>query len=618
MGFKNWSIRWKVLSVSLLGLLVVSAVLSVYHIRDISTESRRAMVEKSRSIVLNVESVRQEMERKWDYGIFTTDMLLRFQEEGRQDKILASIPVVTAWRSAMMKAEEGNYTFKVPKVQPRNPENEPDATELEVLEKFKNENIDEYYVIDEEMNAIRYFRPVVLSETCLLCHGDPDRSEELWNNTKGVDPTGGTMENWEAGEVHGAFEVISSLDAVDQRIAGTARNVSLTALLVFLGVVVAITLTVRAITRPLQRCVELAYSVKDGDLNQNIEDYARRDEVGKLVTAFRQMVEELQKKAGYMERIADGDLTEQVERASERDQLGGSLIRMKESLHSILYGVATAIRQVSSGSDQVSSSSQTLAQGASQQASSVQEVTESLAGVNQQAQENAEKSTHAKEQAMKAKGEADRGSEQMQQLEGAMNEITESSGEISRIAKVIDDIAFQINILSLNANVEAARAGKYGRGFSVVAEEVRNLAMKSADAVDETYAMVKRSSKSIENGNEIVKQASSQLSEIVESSQKLADILAEITDSSRQQSAAIDEVTKALRQVDEVTQSNASSAEQSAAASEELSGQSEELKSLISQFRFEEAEQHTPLIEQRRSGGSQRHAGDYGGEYEQE
>jgi methyl-accepting chemotaxis protein len=599
MRFKNWSIRWKILSISLLGLLLVSVILAVFHIRDISTESRRAMIEKSRAIVLNVESVRQEMERKWDYGLFTTEMLLRFEEEGRQDKILASIPVVTAWNSAMMKAEEGNYRFKVPKVQPRNPANEPDPTELEVLEKFKNEGLEEYYLIDEEMNAIRYFRPVILSETCLYCHGDPERSEELWNNSRGIDPTGGTMENWDVGEVHGAFEVISSLDPVDERMVVTARTVSLTALLVFLAVLVTISLVVRAITRPLQRCVDLAYSVRDGDLQLQIEELRRGDEVGKLVSAFRQMLGELQKKAGYMERIAEGDLTERIERASARDQLGGSLIAMKESLHSILYGVATAIRQVSAGSDQVSSSSQTLAQGATEQASSVQEVTESLAAVNRQAQENTSSSTQAKEQALKAKEEADRGSEQMRQLEQAMTDITGSSQEISRIAKVIDDIAFQINILSLNANVEAARAGSHGKGFAVVAEEVRNLAMKSAEAVDETYAMVKRSSKSIEGGNTIVREASAQLSEIVSSSQQLADILSEIADSSRQQSASLDEMTTALQQIDEVTQSNAASAEESAAAAEELSGQSEELKSLIGQFRFEEAEQR-PLIEQRR------------------
>ncbi len=555
------------------------------------------MIEKSRTIVLNVESVRQEMERKWDYGIFTTDMIMDFQKEGRQDKILASIPVVTAWRSAMMKADEGGYRFKVPKVQPRNPENEPDVKELEVLEKFKNEDIDEYFMIDEEMNAIRYFRPVVLSETCLVCHGDPERSEALWDNSEGTDPTGGQMENWEAGEVHGAFEVITSLDPVDARMAVTTRTVSFTALIVFFVVLVAISLTVRAITKPLKRCVDMAYSVKDGDLDLEIEDIGRDDEIGKLVDAFRHMLIELQKKAGYMERIAEGDLTEQIVHASDRDQLGKSLSTMKESLHSILAGVDTAIRQVSAGSDQVSSSSQTLAQGASEQASSVQVVNESLNEVNTQAQENARKSTTAKEQALKAKSDADRGSEQMQQLEQAMGEITETSNEISRIAKVIDDIAFQINILSLNANVEAARAGTHGKGFAVVAEEVRNLAVKSAAAVKETNEMLERSNSSIGGGNKIMNEASEQLAEIVRSSQELADTLYEISDISNKQSSSLDQVTNSLKQVDEVTQSNAAAAEESAAAAQELSGQGEELKHLISQFKLEKT--NVSLIEKR-------------------
>jgi methyl-accepting chemotaxis protein len=164
------------------------------------------------------------MEEKWSMGLFNVEMLNNYAIQGDRSKLLAAVPVVSAWNAAMRKAKEGGYTFKVPKFSPRNPKNQPDELEARSLKTMTEKDLDEYYEIDEATNSVRYFRAVRLSETCLLCHGDPANSQILWGNDQGMDPTGGKMENWKAGELHGAFEVIQSLDQADKQLQASVNK----------------------------------------------------------------------------------------------------------------------------------------------------------------------------------------------------------------------------------------------------------------------------------------------------------------------------------------------------------------------------------------------------------
>ncbi|ADK79411.1 methyl-accepting chemotaxis protein [Sediminispirochaeta smaragdinae] len=379
-------------------------------------------------------------------------------------------------------------------------------------------------------------------------------------------------------------------NTVDQAIVNSGQAIRFT----IVGMVVASLLALilglgltQAITAPMRLGVNFAKAISLGDLGIELS-IRQKDEVGQLAEAMREMQIALQDKARVLERIADGDLSVDAKKASEKDGLGESMLRMKKNLNDLLGQVHMAVEQVTAGADQVSQASQSLSQGATEQASSLEEVSSSATEINSQARQNAENATEANALAKKAAADAKNGNSQMMDLKEAMAKINVSSDQIKKVVKVIDDIAFQINLLALNANVEAARAGKYGKGFAVVAEEVRNLAVRSASAVQETTSMVEESIRNIELGNAAVGTTAGQLESIVDGAGKVADFLEEIATASREQAQAIDQISEGLDQIDQVTQSNTASAEESASASEELAGQAQQLQGLIRQFILDE------------------------------
>jgi methyl-accepting chemotaxis protein len=237
--------------------------------------------------------------------------------------------------------------------------------------------------------------------------------------------------------------------------------------------------------------------------------------------------------------------------------------------------------EVAAAAGQVSGASQTLAEGASEQAASLEETSASLEEMASMTRRNAENAQSAKDLATQTRAAADAGAVDMQEMNEAMGAIKSSSDNIAKIIKTIDEIAFQTNILALNAAVEAARAGEAGMGFAVVAEEVRNLAQRSAEAAKETAAKIEDSIARSEAGVGISAKVAGRLSEIVAKARQVDELVAEIATASREQSLGIEQVNTAVTQMDKVTQGNAAAAEESASASEELNAQAQTLKGAV-------------------------------------
>lgn len=546
-------------------------------------------VDKSKILAQTVESTRMEMEEKWDRGLFTIEQLKQWADDGQGDKVLAAVPVVSAWNAAMRKAQEGGYTFKVPKFQPRNPKNQPNSMESAALKKMKAEHLDEYYVIDETDNNVHYFRAVYLSETCLYCHGNPSKSQSYWGTANGTDPTGARMEGWAVGEMHGAFEIIHSLDAADAMLASTLSWAGglFFVLLVLFGLAISLFAT-RAVVNPVRESMEMIEGLERGDLDRRIKT-SRQDEIGRLAKAMNGFADNLRDEVlEAFNRLAAGDFTFQA-----KGLIAGPLQKACTGLTQVMHTVRCASDEISAGSMQVAESSSDLANGATKQAAALQEIAASMTEMNEQTRNNAENAAAANNLAGGFKQAAVDGNQQMQGMVRAMEDINTSAQDISKIIKVIDEIAFQTNLLALNAAVEAARAGQHGKGFAVVAEEVRNLAARSAKAAQETTILIEGSVEKANNGAQIADQTAESLDKIVEGVTKVTDLVAEIAAASHEQSLGISQVNEGLQQLDEVNQRSTSTAEESAAISEELSAQTAELHRMLQQFKLAGSAQQT-------------------------
>lgn len=355
-----------------------------------------------------------------------------------------------------------------------------------------------------------------------------------------------------------------------------------------LAAVTGIFYLLKQIQRPVLKLAKAADNLAVGEIQVELPEKCDLSEVAELDQAFRSMIENLQEQANVIQNVAQGNLQVQIKAHSEKDVVGSALEKLLYDDNQVFRTIRNATNQISVGSGQIAAASQSLAQGSTEQASAIQQIAASISDIAGKTKENAAQADEVNQIVLKAKGDVTAGNERMEEMVAAMKEISEASENIQKIIKVIDDIAFNTNILALNATVEAARAGEQGKGFAVVAEEVRNLAGRSAEASSQTAEMIEDSIHKVKRGGELAKQTAEALQLVSEMIEKITDLSENIASASNDQASATAQIDQALMQVSQVVQTNSATSEQCASASEELSGQARGLNGELAKFQLKD------------------------------
>lgn len=576
--FKNFnlSIKPKIVILSVvLPLLLVASLLSIYYVNE-KDKNLDFLIDKARTICLTSEAVRIEMERQWDRKIFTTEKLKKWKEEGSEDKVYNAIPVVISWNAAKLKSKEEKYVFKTPKFNPRNPNNLPNELEEHALIAMKEQNLDEYYVVESSTNTLHYFRPVFLTQTCMNCHGSPDTSQEIWGNNEGIDITGGKMEGWTVGQMHGAFEVVQGLDESDAALMHEIVKESLVALVGF-GIMATIGMMVgRSLINPLTKIMNTIKKISNKDLSVEVPYQGRKDEIGSLADTVQNMLTNLKQ------------LTSEINEST-----------------SILYEATNkflgSISEISSSSAQTTEEVKSTQSTVSELKKIFEDSGEKAAYVDEVSKEAVKISSLGEKSVQDTVKGIQKIKEQMEAIGESIHQLNQRTDDVGGMVRSVSEITEQSKILSVNASIEAAKSGEFGKGFTVVAKQIKALAKQAKEATQEIKSRLgdiqKFSSEALSasgEGGELVEQgldksesSTDSIQKLLESFEKTVEAIRQVTGSSKEQLENVGRLSKAMNNVKESSVQNLKNLEEIESASKELNNLGKTLKDLVSSYKLD-------------------------------
>jgi len=559
MKLQDMSIKWKMLILALAGPVIIASIFSWQRVNDIRNGAEEALIEKSRAIIQMAEAARQDMADKSHSG------LIPLLDQVDPSIVVDAVPVITAINVAKMHAAEAGYVFKTPHINPRNSANTPDEFQRGILQELRKNSQKEKIVIKND--NVHVFSAVYLTKECLFCHGDPKGEKDVLGLTK---------EGFHVGDMHGAFEIVTSLEAANAKVNKAKQAIIIWTLgiLSLIGITVWFVLN-KSMIGPLNSFSSFIKDIANGNLSGKL-NIKRNDEFGLMAKDLNSMTRGLQ---SMMLNVAENAKT-LVSSSSELGNIATEFSDSSEDTADRANSVAAAAEEMSSNMNSVAAATEE----ASINISLVSTATDEMTSTINEIVKNTEKCKAITEEAVV---EAKSASHKVDELGTAAN-------EIGKVTETITDISAQTNLLALNATIEAARAGEAGKGFAVVANEIKELARQTADAtqqiksrIDGIQTSTSGTVNQIQQITKVINEVNDIVSTIVNAVEEQSATTTEISDNISQASQGIQEVTENVAQsstvVDEVARDiiDVSEAAQSMnLGSGEVSSNAEQLRSL--------------------------------------